>query len=103
VDPNIPGELCHATVDMLLSIFGGEACNLVLRVFAAAGVHMAEGIARHPIHVLKESRLMQAFSDKGRFQDLMRRIPVYVITARAASAVATTHGLETLQRTEGRA
>jgi len=58
VDPSIPSELCRATVDMLLSILGAEAGNLVLKAFTTDGVHMAEGVARHPIHVLKEPRFM---------------------------------------------
>ena len=53
------------------------------------------------LDVLKEPRFMQAFSKKGRFQELMRSIPVHVITARAALVGAATYGLETLQRTKG--
>jgi len=101
VDPKDPSALCRATVDMLVSILGGEAGNLVLKVFASGGVYMAGGITTHLIDVLQEPRFMQAFSKKGRFQDLMRNIPVHVITARAALVGAATYGLETLQRTEG--
>jgi glucokinase len=103
VDPENPSELCRATVDMLVSILGGEAGNLVLKVFATGGVYMAGGIATHLIDVLKEPRFIQAFSKKGRFQNFMRNIPVHVITARAALVGAATYGLETLQRTEGQA
>ena len=46
---------------------------------------------------------MQAFSKKGLFQGFTRRIPVHVITARVALVGAATEGLETLQRTEGKA
>jgi len=103
VDPNNPSELCRATVDMLVSILGGEAGNLVLKVFATGGVYMAGGVASHLIDVLKEPRFMQAFSSKGRFKDFMRRIPVHVITARAALVGAASYGLETLQRAERQA
>jgi len=103
VDPKNPSELCRATVDMLVSILGAEAGNLALKVFASGGLYMAGGIATHLIDVLKEPRFMHAFSKKGRFQDLMRNIPVHVITARAALVGAATYGLETLQRTEGQA
>jgi glucokinase len=101
VDPKNPSELCRSTVEMLLSILGAEAGNLVLKVFATGGVYMAGGVATHLIDVLKEPQFMRAFSNKGRFQDLMRRIPVHVITARAALVGAATYGLETLQRTKG--
>jgi glucokinase len=86
---------------MLVSILGAEAGNLVLKVFATGGIYMAGGVATHLIDVLKEPQFLRAFSNKGRFQDLMRRIPVHVITARAALVGAATYGLETLQRTEG--
>ncbi|MBV8053190.1 MAG: glucokinase [Acidobacteriaceae bacterium] len=103
VDPHNPSELCRATVEMLVSILGGEAGNLVLKVFGTGGVYMAGGIALHLIEVLKEPRFIEAFSNKGRFKDLMRRIPVHLITARAALVGAATYGLETLQRREGQA
>jgi glucokinase len=102
VDPKNPSELCRATVDLLVSILGAEAGNLALKVFATGGVYMAGGIALHLIDVLRESRFMQAFSNKGRFKDLVGRIPVHVITTRAALVGAATYGLETLQQTEGR-
>ena len=101
LDPKNPSELCRATIDMLVSILGSEAGNLVLKVFATGGLYMAGGIATHLTEVLTGPRFMEAFSKKGRFQDLMRRIPVYVITARAALLGAATYGLEKLKGIEG--
>jgi glucokinase len=103
MDPDNPSELCRASVDMLVSILAGEAGNLVLKVFGTGGVYMAGGVALHLIEVLKQPWFMQTFSKKGRFQDLMRSIPVHVITARAALVGAAAYGLETLQRTKGQA
>ena len=40
---------------------------------------------------------MRAFTSKGRFEDLMQRIPVHVITARAALVGAASYGLESLR------
>jgi glucokinase len=97
VDPKNPSELCRATVDMLVSILGGETGNLVLKVLATGGVYMAGGVALHLIDILREPGFMKAFVNKGRFKDLMRRIPVHVITARAALVGAATYGLEALQ------
>jgi len=103
MDPKNPSELCRFSVDMLVSILAGEAGNLVLKVLSTGGVYLAGGVALHLIEVLKEPWFMQTFSNKGRFQDLMRSIPVRVITARAALVGAATYGLETLQRTGGQA
>ena len=41
---------------------------------------------------------MQAFTKKGRFKDLMARIPIHVITTRAALLGAATYGLDSLKR-----
>jgi glucokinase len=103
VEPNNPSELCRATVDMLVSILGEEAGNLVLKVFATGGVYMAGGVALHLIDVMREPRFMQAFANKGRFKDLMGRIPVHVITARAALVGAAAYGLEKLENHGGHA
>jgi glucokinase len=46
---------------------------------------------------------MQAFANKGRFKDLMGRIPVHVITARAALVGAAAYGLEKLENHRGHA
>jgi glucokinase len=40
---------------------------------------------------------MQRFTRKGRFKDLMERVPVHIITARAALIGAATYGLESLK------
>ena len=100
-DPNNPSELCRATVEMLVSILASEAGNLALKVLATGGVYLAGGVAFHVLDALKQPQFMQTFINKGRFKDLMGRIPVYVITAPAALVGAATFGLETYsQRSE---
>jgi len=46
--------------------------------------------------VLQKPRFMENFTRKGRFKDLMGRIPVHVITTRAALLGAATYGLDRL-------
>jgi glucokinase len=96
VDPHHPSELCRATIDMLVSILASEAGNLALRVFATGGIYLAGGIALHLLGTLQEPRFIQAFTRKGRFRELMERIPIHVITTRAALVGAATYGLERL-------
>jgi len=102
-DPNHPSELCRTTVEMLVSILAGEAGNLALKVLATGGVYLAGGVALHLLEALKDPRFMQTFINKGRFKDLMGRIPVHVITTRAALVGAATYGLESLSNIRGRA
>jgi glucokinase len=97
VDPHNPSELCRATIDMLVSILASEAGNLALKVFATGGIYLAGGIALHLLGPIQEPRFMQAFTKKGRFKDLMARIPIHVITARAALVGAATYGLANLK------
>lgn len=97
LDLNHPSELCQATVNMLVSILAGEAGNLALKVLATGGVYVAGGVALHLLAALKDPRFMQTFTNKGRFKDLMVRIPIHVITTRAALVGAATYGLESLR------
>ena len=96
-DPHHPSELCRATIEMLVSILASEAGNLALKVFATGGIYLAGGVALHLLGALQEPRFMQTFTKKGRFRDLMERIPVHVITTRAALVGAATYGLERLK------
>lgn len=96
--PSNPCALSCATVDMLLSIMASEAGNLALKVLATGGLYLTGGIALHMLKPLQEPRFMQTFARKGRFADLMRRMPVHVITARAALVGAAAYGLESLKR-----
>jgi glucokinase len=98
VDPQRPSALCRATAEMLVSILGSEAGNLALKVLATGGVYMAGGVAVHLLGLLREPRFMETFTRKGRFKDLMTRMPVHVITTRAALLGAATYGLESLYK-----
>jgi glucokinase len=102
MDRTHPSELCRATIDMLVSILAAEAGNLALKVLATGGVYIAGGVALHVLEVLKDSHFIQAFANKGRFKDLMGRMPIHVITTRAALVGAATYGLESLQRVKSR-
>jgi glucokinase len=100
-DQNHPSELCQATVEMLVSILAAEAGNLALKVLATGGIYLAGGVALHLLSLLQQPRFMDAFTKKGRFKDVMQRIPVHVITARAALIGAASYGLENLKGNNG--
>ncbi len=96
VDPHHPSELCQATVEMLVSILASEAGNLALKVLSTGGVYLAGGVALHLVHALKEPQFLETFTQKGRFQELMARMPIHIITTRAALVGAAAYGLESL-------
>jgi glucokinase len=74
-----PCALCVATLDTFVSIMGAEAGNLALKVLATGGVYVAGGIPRRILPALERDGFMQAFRRKGRFAELLDRIPVHVV------------------------
>jgi glucokinase len=93
-DPHGPSRLCRATVQTLAAILAGEAGNLALKVLATGGVYLAGGVALHILNELKSPEFIRAFKNKGRFEELMARLPIHVITTRAALLGAASFGLE---------
>lgn len=69
---------CVAALELFVSIYGAEAGNLALKCFAIGGVFLGGGIAPKILPALNNAAFMAAFTDKGRFADLMRSIPVRV-------------------------
>jgi glucokinase len=100
-DSHQSSALCRATVDTLVSILASEAGNLFLKVLATGGVYLAGGITLHVLSALQQPRFMQTFARKGRFKSLMERVPVHVITARAALVGAAAYGLDSANRSVG--
>jgi glucokinase len=68
----------HA-LDLLVSIYGAQAGNLALTVLATGGVYLGGGIAPKILPRLEQGGFMTSFTAKGRFEDLLRSIPVHVI------------------------
>ena len=101
-DPQHPSELCLAAVELLVSTLASEAGNLALKVLATGGVYLAGGVALHLLKLLQTQQFMQTFTRKGRFQDLMERMPIHIITTRAALLGAATFGLQSLSKVKKR-
>jgi len=98
VDPHNRCKLCAATIDTFVSILASEAANLALKVFATGGVYLAGGIPVHILSLLPDLDFMESFKRKGRFTELMERIPIHIVTARAALVGAATYGLDSLKK-----
>jgi glucokinase len=86
--------LCAATLDLFVSILGAEAGNLALKVLATGGVYLGGGIPPRILSRLDDGGFMRAFVHKGRFADLLAKIPVKVITTQAALLGAALYGLD---------
>jgi glucokinase len=91
-----PCELCSATLSMFISILGAEAGNLALKVLATGGVYLGGGIPPRILPLLENGQFMHAFTHKGRFAELLTRMPVQVILhPEVALLGAAYHGFET--------
>jgi glucokinase len=78
-DPEAPCSLCQLTLETFVSILGAEAGNLALKVLATGGVYLGGGIPPRILPALQHERFLGAFLHKGRFTQLLERVPVHVI------------------------
>jgi glucokinase len=92
--PTRPDRLCVSTVETFISILGAEAGNLALKVLATGGVYIGGGIPLHILPALKKSSFMRSFMRKGRFADMLSRIPVRILVVKAGLIGAANCGLE---------
>lgn len=72
--------LCREALDMFFAMLGTVAGNLALSLGARQGVYIAGGIVPRMIDALQRSRFRARFEAKGRFDDYMAAIPVWVVT-----------------------
>jgi glucokinase len=78
-DAEAPCPLCTLTLETFVSILGAEAGNLALKVLATGGIYLGGGIPPRILPALQHERFLRAFWHKGRFADLLARVPVHVI------------------------
>lgn len=93
LDATNSDKLCRATVDIFAAVLASEAGNVALKVLATGGMYLAGGVVLHTLPVLEQPKFVEYFKRKGRFDDLMGRIPIHVITAHAAIVGAADYGL----------
>jgi glucokinase len=72
-------DICVTALDLSVSVYGAEAGNLGLRAKSVRGLYVGGGIAPKILPKLKDGRFMRAFTDKGRYSDLLAAIPVQVV------------------------
>lgn len=88
-------EICAAALDLFAEILGSEAGNMALKVLATGGIYLAGGMPARILPRLQQPRFLQAFTQKGRFAEMLKNIPVHVVTnPEAALFGAACHGSE---------
>lgn len=74
-------RLCLEAVNILCSLLGTMAGNLVLTLGALGGAYIGGGIVPSLGRLFTSSPFRDRFEDKGRYQDYLARVPTYIIRA----------------------
>lgn len=69
--------LAMRALDLFCELYGAEAGNMALRCLTSGGVYVGGGIAPKILPALQRS-FAKGYLDKGRFERLLRDIPVHV-------------------------
>jgi len=72
-------KACLHALNWFVSIYGAEAGNLALKMLSLSGVYIGGGIAPNILPLLKTGAFLKSFIAKGRFEPLLKTIPIKVI------------------------
>ena len=83
--------LCTETLRLFARIYGAEAGNLALKTMATGGVYIGGGIAPKILPFLQSGAFMDAFAAKGRFEALLRTMPVKIALDQETALLGAAH------------
>ncbi len=84
-------EASREALRVFASLYGAAAGDLALSFLATGGVVLGGGIAPAILPVLSEGPFLAAFRAKGRFRELLSRVPVRVILDDKAALLGAAH------------
>ena len=70
---------CVEVLEFFVESYGAEAGNLALGMMATGGVYIGGGIAPKILPALVTGAFLKAFSAKGAFEAMLKKIPVKII------------------------
>jgi glucokinase len=73
---------CREALERFSSLLGAAAGDLALLFCALGGVYISGGLCKRLGALLEVGRLRESFVAKGRFEDYLERIPIYLVTRR---------------------
>ncbi|MBX7143520.1 MAG: glucokinase [Oligoflexia bacterium] len=68
------------TLDLFLEILGSHVGNIILTYLSTGGVYLGGGIPPRIKEKLRSKRFLEAVWNKGRFSELVRSVPLTLIT-----------------------
>ncbi len=79
--------LCQEALAVFCRIYGAEAGNLALKCLPYGGIYLAGGIAPKILSMLQKDYFMQSFLNKGRYHDILKKMPVRVCLNQEAGLI----------------
>lgn len=70
---------CCEVMKRFVKIYGAESGNLILKMGATGGLFIGGGIAPKILEALKKKEFMDSMTNKGRFEKLLKKVPVQVV------------------------
>jgi glucokinase len=83
--------VCVQVIDLFVSLYGAEAGNLALKILATGGVYVGGGIAPKILRKMQEGGFVDSFVSKGRYTDLLRRVPIYIVLNDRTALMGAAH------------
>jgi len=68
------------TTDLFFAAYGAFAGDMAMTVLARGGVYLAGGVTQRLLPLLAGSDFLAAFNAKAEHADMVRRMPVWVVT-----------------------
>jgi glucokinase len=84
------------TFEIFVDTYGAEAGNMALRVLARGGVFLAGGIAAKNRDWFTDGKFMEAFLRKGRFREVVEKMPVDLIVNQEVGLIGALHRARTM-------
>lgn len=93
------GSTCQKALEIFVDLYGAEAGNLALKFLTLGGIYVGGGIAPKILPAIQKGSFMRSFCDKGRFEGLLKSVPVRIIleenTALLGSGYFVSHSKST--------
>lgn len=93
--------LCEETLNWFVSLYGSEAGNLALKIFALGGVYIGGGIAPKILPFMRKPIFLESFLDKGRMKAILEKMPIRIVLNENTALYGAMHYALKLYRENG--
>jgi glucokinase len=84
-------RVCEMALDLFVSLYGAETGNLALKILATGGVYVGGGIGPKIQEKILGQEFIRSFVSKGRYTELLKSIPVYLILNDKTALLGAAH------------